>query len=760
MDELFEFLFKYNRIVFEKGDFTFARQPSPLMMAALVAGVLGVAALAYVRPGTPLPWKWKGLLVALRSGALMILLFCVLQPVLIVPAVVPQTSYVAVLVDDSQSMTVRDVNGVSRSEAVTRLIVPHASFYKRLAEKFKLRFYRFSRQAEVVADPQAIRGSGSRTDLASALTSVTADFASLPLSALVVFTDGADHSMTDLSQVFSSLKARQVPLYVVGVGSQRLEADAELIRVNVPPRILKGSSVTADVLVRVGRRLNSRVAISVSEEGQVIASHEVDVKPSSEPQLVRLDFTPTRTGPLRYRFAINVQPQELIAENNKRDVVINVRDDVARILYIEGEPRWEYGKLRQALAEDPQVNLVSVVRTAQGKFYRQGIESGEELVEGFPRSREELFRYQGLILGNIEAGFFSFDQLKQIEAFVSERGGGLLMLGGDRSFSAGGYGLTPLADVLPVVLDKERPSARGADERVAAYAPVVTASGRIHPVTRLKREDGANLQAWRSLPPVTIPELFTEVKPGAVVLLEGQRGGGRERSVMLAFQRYGKGISFAFTPCDSWRWQMEMDAADLSHETFWRQLLRYLVSGAADQVMVSTDADAYDLLDEARLRIAVSDAGYAPLTDAQVETVVTTPSGTKMKVAAAATVHSGGYEASVPLTESGVYRVDVSARKGGETLGRAETVFSVGELHREFYQAQQNVELLKRMAAETGGRYYPLEDAERLPEEIAYIEGQNSIRVAREIWDMPITFLLLVGLVSAEWLLRKKKGLV
>ncbi|HXF03780.1 MAG TPA: hypothetical protein VNM72_00005, partial [Blastocatellia bacterium] len=328
-------------------------------------------------------------------------------------------------------------------------------------------------------------------------------------------------------------------------------------------------------------------------------------------------------------------------------------------------------------------------------------------------------------------------------------------------FSAGGYGITPLADVLPVVLRRERGTSADADDRVMAYAPVVTPGGREHPVTRLKREDAANLQAWRALPPVTIPEPFGEVKPGATVLLEGHRRGGRDRSVMLAFQRYGKGVSFAFTPSDSWRWQMEMDAADLSHETFWRQLVRYLVSFAADRVEVSSDSDAYDVMDDAHLKIAVTDATFSRVTDAQVEVIVRTPAGRDVKVPAQVTLQSGGhYEASVPLPEAGPYRVEVVARRGNEILGRAQTIVTAGELHREFRQAEQNVALLRRLATETGGRYYRFDQAENLPEEITYLEGENSIRVAREIWDMPINFLLLVGLISAEWVLRKRKGLI
>ena len=128
--------------------------------------------------------------------------------------------------------------------------------------------------------------------------------------------------------------------------------------------------------------------------------------------------------------------------------LIDVRDAKERILYFEGEPRFEMKFLRRAVADDKNLEVVALQRTADNKYMRILDGEPEELVGGFPKTREELFAYRGLILGSVEAGAFSGDQLQMIADFVDRRGGGLLMLGGARSFGEGGYGGTPVADAL------------------------------------------------------------------------------------------------------------------------------------------------------------------------------------------------------------------------------------------------------------------------------------------------------------------------
>jgi hypothetical protein len=206
---------------------------------------------------------------------------------------------------------------------------------------------------------------------------------------------------------------------------------------------------------------------------------------------------------------------------------------------------------------------------------------------------------------------------------------------------------------------------------------------------------------------------------------------------------------------------MQLDAKNTSHETFWRQLLRYLVSTTPNPIEVYSERDVYAAGDTVGLRAEVNDKKFEPIKEAQVIARVTSPSGQTVDVPMTygVTENSADHRAEYAPTENGLYRVEIEARAKGTSLGRAQTSFFRTDKSREFHDAMQNVELLKRISAETGGKYYQLSKASDLADEISYLEGNNSERVSKDLWDMPFNLLLLVGLASSEWFLRKRSGL-
>jgi uncharacterized membrane protein len=398
------------------------------------------------------------------------------------------------------------------------------------------------------------------------------------------------------------------------------------------------------------------------------------------------------------------------------------------------------------------------LRSADGKFYRQGVESGDELTTGFPKSEEDIFKYEAMIIGSVEATFFTFEQLRIIEQYVARRGGSLLVLGGSKSFNAGGYAETPLADLLPLYLRGEASSTGDSQ----TFKATLSDRGRDHRVARLTEQPETNLKTWDQLPAITLPELLTETKPGATVILEARSSNGDGRSVpLLVEQRYGRGRTLAMLASDTWRWRMMLDSKINSFESFWRNLLRYMVESVRRQVEVEPERAAYVTGEAARLRVEVTDKQFSNVTDAEVSTRVTTPSGKTVPVQAVRVSDSGfeGYAGSVVPDEEGLHRVEVTAKKGNETIGLAQGSFLVGPSNREAFGAAQNEELLKRIASETGGVYYTVDQAGNLVEDMTHTESGNSTRVTYELWDMPINFLAVVALAAAEWFIRKRKGL-
>ncbi len=760
MDQLVQFFFKHKWSTFARGQLGFANRPSWLLMG-LIALALGLLIyFLYLRPGYRINSASRWWLIGLRTCLLALLVIMLMRPVVVVPSVIPKSTSVAVLADDSRSMQLADENNRSRIDATRELLSSGSPFAAGLNEKFKVDLLGFSTSAAKIRDASELKAEGGSTDMAGALREATKNASGAPLSAIILISDGGANTPRDLTAELRELRARNIPVFTVGVGNPERFKDAEMARVTTPRRVLVGSAVSADALVRLSGYGNTKIALAISEDGRALKTQAFDLK-AGEAQTVTIEFTPTSAGAHRYTFEIKPLDGETTPENNAQDALIEVTNANPKVLYIEGEPRWEYGKLRYSLSKNEKnLVLVSVLRSADGKFYRQGIESGSELATGFPTTAEELFSYQGLVIGSIEANFFSYEQLKEIEQFAAKRGGGVLALGGSRSFDVGKYANSPFADLLPLYLNDriEEPEM----QVVSNYKARLTPRGRTHPVTRLNEDRNLSAKAWDELPPITIPEVLTQAKPGATVILEAQSVNDRNQLVpLLAEERYGRGRTMALTTNDTWRWRMEMDSKNTAHENFWRQLLRYLVSTTPNQYEIAAERDVYTRGDVVNLRGEVSDKKFDPITDAQVSAVVTKPSGGTIELPLKINYGDqvSDYRGEFNPDEMGLYRLEMSARRGGAVLGTAQSSFLITERTREFHDAAQNVELLKRVSAETGGKYFPLNRAKDLLDEITMLEGKNSERVSKDLWDMPINFMLLVGLASAEWFLRKRKGL-
>ncbi|HKP86801.1 MAG TPA: glutamine amidotransferase [Blastocatellia bacterium] len=764
MEQVVSFLFKYKEALFAKSQFGFGARPSLFIIIALVVLAAALLYFLYAAPSVRLPAKWRASLIALRLVLLAVIVFCLMRPVIVVPSVVPQSSYVAVLMDDSASMKLADERDRTRLDSIKQLMTPGNQFFTALSEKFKVRPFKFSAAAERAQDATELGGAGEQTNLALALEQAARETAGLPLTAFVVMSDGASNGEGDVSNnlasTLSNLRARGLPVFTVGIGPTRLEGDIEVVRATAPRRVLAGSPVTAELLLRAGGESKS-VKIELVEDSHLLRSQDVPAQGEAT-AVARVTFTPSTPGLHRYRFTAPPSPDDPVADNNSAELLIDVVDERPKILYIEGEPRWEYGKLRESVAEEKNITLVSALRSADGKFYRQGVENQDELAAGFPKSEEELFKYDAIMIGSVEATFFTFDQLKAIEQFVSRRGGVLLALGGAKSFNAGGYGNTPIADLLPVYLNG---NAATAESQTFKAAPADR--GRDHPAARLQDQAEANAKAWEQMPAITLPEVILETKPGATVILEARNT--KNRGVvapLLVEERYGRGRTLALTASDTWRWRMMMESKDKSFETFWRNLFRYLVDGTRRSVEASTERPFYGTGEAVRIRAEVADEKYININNAKVAARITSPSGRVADVDLKPASEGGfeGYAALFHPDEEGTYRVEVDARRGADSkqaapLRAAQTSFIVGPLNREARDAAQNQELLKRIAADTGGQYYAFAKAEDLIEDLTHTEGAGAIRETKELWDMPINFLLVIGLAAGEWFVRKRKGL-
>ncbi len=758
LDWLFGLVFKYRPVIYAQGELAFSPPwPSILVIAAaVVAGALGV--WAYRRAGAPgATARARATLLAIRLSTVALLLVCLMRPVLVVRAVEPQRNVLAVLVDDSRSMTIADQDQQPRSAFVRDQFGASGRLRDVLGRRFALRDFRFSATVERAATPDDGTFAGTRSNVGQALQRTAEELAGLPVSGIVLLTDGADTSRAGMADTLRSLRSAGLPVFAVGLGRETLARDVQLGRVDPPLVVLKGTTLVVDVVIGQSGFAGRTVPVVVEDEGQTIASQDVTLPADGEPATARVRFTLADAGPRVLHFRIPVLDGEQVTKNNEREALVTVVDRRERILYIEGQPRYEMKFLRQAVADDKNLQIVTLQRSADRKFLRLDIDAADDLAGGFPKTREELYAYRGIIVGSIEASAFTQDQLQMIADFVSLRGGGFLALGGRRSFSEGGYAGTPLAEALPVQLDV----AKAADTFVQTLTVLPTRLGQTHVATQVGATEQASANRWATLPPVTTVNPIHRVKPGAAVLLTG-RDGARDGQIVLAYQRYGAGKAIAFPVQDSWMWQMHADIPleDQTHETFWRRLLRWLVDGVPERLTVSVDHERVERGDTVAVTAVLRDDRFIGVNDAAVHARVTGPDGrtTEMPLTFAVD-RDGEYHASFTTAQDGLHDIAVEASRGKDAPQRARLFVRAAPDDREYFDAAMRPTFLARIAEDTGGRFYTPSTVSTLPEDITYLGRGVTVVQEKDLWDMPVVLLLLVALVGGEWALRRRWGL-
>jgi len=756
LDRFVELVFKYRPVVFEQGELGFS-PPWPAAVAFVaVLLAMGAAVWVYLRSARTPGWS-RAALLALRLSALVIFLFALLRPVLVVRTVEPQRNVLAVLVDGSRSMEIADFDAKPRSAFVRDTLGASGTLRRALAQRFTLRDFQFASTARRVSDPAGLTFSGTRSYIGRSLQRTAEELAGLPVSGVVLVTDGADTSREPMADAIRTLKSSGLPVFAVGLGREALDKDVQIGRVDPPATVLKGATLVTEVVVSQSGYAGRTVPLSVEDEGQVIASQEVTLPPDNEPSTVRVRFTLAEPGPRVLTFRVGAQDGEQVTQNNTRQALVTVKDRRERVLYVEGEPRFEMKFLRRAAAGDPNLQVVMLQRTANRKFLRLDIDAPEELAGGFPKTRDELFAYRGLVLGSIEAAAFTADQQRMIADFVNQRGGGLLALGGRHAFAEGGYAGTAVADVLPVQLD----DAKAAAEFVEEIKVSPTRLGQTHVATQIADTERLSAERWTALPALTTVNPVHRVKPGAAVLLEG-KGASPGAQVVLAYQRYGAGKVLAMPVQDSWMWQMHatLPAEDMTHETLWRRLLRWLVDGVPERVMAAVDRDRVEAGDTVTVTANVRDGGFLGLNDAVVTAGVTGPKGERRDVPMSFVVdRDGEYRATFVAEDDGLYEIGVAATRGEEAVGTDTAFVRAAPDDGEYFDAAMRATLLKRLAEDTGGRFYTAATASALADDITYLGRGVTVVQEKDLWDMPIVLALLVGLVGGEWFLRRRVGL-
>jgi uncharacterized membrane protein len=462
------------------------------------------------------------------------------------------------------------------------------------------------------------------------------------------------------------------------------------------------------------------------------------------------------------------------------------------VLYLGGRPDWEFKFLRRAIESDDQVQLVGLIRVAkrepkftylghhnesfnplfrgfnntnddtqqydQPVLVRLNTADENELHSGFPKVPEDLYRYDALIIDDLESEFFTQDQMLLVKEFVRQRGGGLLMLGGQESFKNGKFDRTPIGDLLPVYLDAvpELPLD-------ARWRMTLSREGWLEPWLRLRSEEDAERKRLEAMPDFNIVNPIRTIKPGATILARAETDGGASAPALVE-QRFGRGRAAALLIGDLWRWDLARPENSPSElEKAWRQVVRWLVSDVPHRVEISIEPAnrADDPEGALRVGVRVRDPAFKPLDNASVNVQVTGPDEKPATLRAEASDREAGlYETLYVPRQSGAYRAQASvADADGADVGKMQAGWTSDPAAEEFRQLKPNRALLDRIAKSTGGQTVAADELESFVATLPTRHAEITEPFIRPFWHQAWIMLLAMLCLTAEWGLRRWRGL-
>lgn len=773
-------------------DRIFYVQPWP-WLAALAAGavVLAWVVLFYVRDGSRPSLAWKGVMAALRIGAVLVLGWMLWQPMLRGRRVERTPSVVAVLIDESKSMGFRDAwrdrkrvadlvraledpaaGKATRSDALFRLLNrSNAELLRELMERHSVRVYRFGsvvRGAELAparagdittgapAEKLPLRSAApvaEQTRIGSAIEYAVRDTAGQPLAGIVLLSDGGQNLGEDPTAAARRAGAAGTPVHTIGFGDPTPPRDLAVSSILTDEVVRKGDDVVVSIALRQRGFRGKRVPLTLRLGSNVLHRVNVALGADGARQEVTLSFTPETPGSHTLTAAIPGQPEEVSVANNRKDWPIRIVDKKLKILYVEGRPRWEYRYLKNAILRDPTTRFACLLVDAERSMGGEG----NVPLYAFPRDRKELFTYDILILGDVPRDFFSAADMKNIRGFVEERGGSLVAMAGEL-FLPWQYRGTDLEAVWPIVVPASRREILFRDP----FQVELTDAGARNPMMFLAGDPQKNRQVWQSLPGMYWCGVADRVKPGATVLAHHPTQTGPDGKIpLMAVQQVGEGTSFMTMVDSTWQWRFRV--GDTHFYRFWGQVLRSLtpheLPGANRFVRLTTDRSVYALGEKVVLRARLLTPSYQPVRLRQVMAQMDRTDGQRFQLRLDPVAGAPGVYAGEWLPEqAGTYTAALIGADGRRRESATNVVVEAASLEAE--EPQQNEALLRRLAAVSGGRYLLWTEAGALPGLLPDRHQEVASRVEHDLWDAPLPLVVFMFLIVGEWVLRKRKGLL
>lgn len=749
-----------------------------LGLIALVAIGFVLICLLIVPQSTQLTARRRKILIALRLLSALILVLALLRPTHVVTVQQPAAATLAILLDGSRSMTLPAGGAQSRWQVQAEVWKQIAAMLDDADPTLKTVVYEYSGGLSAL-DFQAgqvdtfLSGvpDGRQTDLTTALRDTITRAAGSPLAGIVLVGDGTQTAdiETGPQAVAQTLASLEVPLWSVAIGpSQDASAARDLAIEGLPDQF----QVFAKNLFQVTANLSAQgfdnrtiplrlVLTDPQGNTQELAQREIVAEGGDDAQRISIELPAPAPGNYRLDLIADPQEGEILTENNRQTAFLDVRDGGGRVLYLEGQPRPEQLFLRRSIAAsaDFELSFQWIERIDQGKNWPV------DLGTAFDPDRFDIY-----ILGDLDSQALGAEQMTALRQRIDD-GAGLLMLGGFHSFDAGGYGGSPLADVLPVATAADRRQAFGqvADRQLHIDGPVKVQIVRPHPINQIAAS-GSQQASWDRLRPLKGANRLLGPKPipGVEVLLQSQA-----EEPLLVIGEFGSGRAAAFAGDSTWQWWRQGERE--THQRFWRQVLLWLMRrelAAPDQIVLQMDRRRFASDNEVNFQARVGSTAEAPA-DLQIAVEVIDANEKSIALSVAQTAATDGaaslWTGKLPELADGMYRLRATDNRTDSKIQAQELAFQVASIDRELSRPIADIAQMQQLAqvtSEVGGRSVPPEQIDELRDLIVQ-NRQRSVTPVVQQWrlgDEPVsgwlTMLFFAGLLTSDWVLRKRWGLV